>query len=152
MSPSNPPTGSARTEVTQSPAHRTVQRLVFIYAADAGRLSALADSAKKLLRIQGCSLCSITHGLAGEKSDWRACRDEIGVPVEIHHRDDMPPEVAEAAGGRLPCVLADTGDDLVLLLGPEVLDRMQGNVADFKGRLRTHAAMRRLTLPEAATA
>src|SRR4051794_30097117 len=92
---------------------RRVQRLVFVYAADAGRLSAFLDSAKKLLTVKGCSLCAITHGVAGERSQWRECREEIGVPIDIFHRDDMPPQVAEAAGDRLPCVLADTGGELV---------------------------------------
>jgi hypothetical protein len=126
---------------------RRIDRLIFVYAADSGRLSALVDSAKKLLQIKGCSLCAITHGLAGERSEWRECREEIGVPVDIFHRDDMPPQVAAAAGDRLPCVLAEVGGELVPLLQPEVIDRMRGNVADFRGRIMTHAAMRKLELP-----
>lgn len=126
---------------------RRIQRLIFVYAADSGPLSAFVDSAKKLLTIRGCSLCAITHGLAGERSEWRQCREEIGVPIEIFHRDDVPAEVAAATSGGLPCVLADTGDELVLLLRPEVIERMRGSVSDFKGRLATHAAMRGLELP-----
>ena len=59
----------------------------------------------------------------------------------------MPTDVAVVVGGRLPCVLADTGDELVLLLHSDVIDRMRGSVADLRGRLVTHAAMRGLELP-----
>lgn len=126
---------------------RRIQRLVFIYAADSGLLSAFVDSAKKLLMIKGCSLCAITHGLAGERSEWRECKEEIGVPIDIYHRDDMPPQVAAVAADQLPCVLADLGGELVPLLPPDAIERLRGGVADFKGRLVTHAAMRRLELP-----
>ena len=64
---------------------RTIDRLIFVFAANSGLLSAAVDSAKKVLRLRGCSLCSITHGLAGEKREWSECREEIGVPVlQVH--------------------------------------------------------------------
>ena len=128
-------------------ARRPIERLIFVYAADSGLASAFLDSAKKLLMIKGCSLCAITHGLAGERSEWSECKAEIGVPIDAFHRDDVPPDVAAAAAGGLPCVVAETDGERVLLLGPDVLDRMRGDVSDFKGRLMTHAAMRGLVIP-----
>lgn len=125
---------------------RAIDRLIFVYAASSGLASAFLDSAKKVLKIKGCSLCAITHGLAGERSEWSDCKAELGVPIDIYHRDDMPQEVAAIAGGELPCVLAEVEGDLVPLLGPAVLDRMRGDVSDFKGRLLTHAAMRGLAI------
>lgn len=132
---------------TETSGRRRIQRLIFVYAAESGLLSAFVDSAKKLLMLKGCSLCAITHGLAGERHEWRECREEIGVPIEIFHSDDTPPEVFAVVDGNLPCVVADTGDDLVLLLRPEVIERVRGNVGDFRGRLAIHAAMRQLDLP-----
>ncbi len=41
---------------------RTIERLILVFDANAGPFSALVDSAKKLLRINGCSLCALTHG------------------------------------------------------------------------------------------
>lgn len=126
---------------------RPIDRLILVYAADSGFASSVVDSAKKMLRLKGCSLCAITHGLAGERSEWRECREEIGVPVVIYHRDDVPEAVAAVAGDGLPCVLAEAEGELVPILGPETLDRMRGDVADFKGRLMARAAMRGLHLP-----
>ena len=128
---------------------RPIERLVLVYGADSGRLNALVDSAKKLLRVKGCSLCAITHGLAGERSEWRECREALGVPIDTYHRDEMPPDVAAALGGGVPAVLAQSDGGLQMLMGPEVLDRLQGGIADFRGRLLTHAAMKGLSLPAA---
>lgn len=129
---------------------RTIDRLIFVFSADAGALNAFLDSAKKVLRIKGCTLCTITHGLAGEKSEWRDCKEELGVPIDYVHRDEVSPELQRVVGNHLPCVVAQTGNELVLLLGPEVLERCRGSVADLKGRLNIFAAMNRLELPQSS--
>ena len=129
---------------------RRIDRLIFVFSADSGTLNAMLDSAKKLLRIKGCTLCAITHGLAGEKSEWRDCKEELGVPIDYVHRDEVSENLRSVVGDKLPCVVAQTGEDLVFLLGPDVLERCQGSVADLKGRLQTLSAMRRLELPQTA--
>ena len=135
---------------TTSRQRRRIDRLILVYAADSGLTNAVVDSAKKLLMVKGCSLCAITHGLVGERSEWRECRDEIGIPVETYHRNDVLDEVALVVGDRLPHVVADVGGELVPVLGLEALERMNGKVADFKGRVMTHAAMRGLHIPSSA--
>lgn len=131
---------------------RTIDRLIFVFSADSGALNAFLDSAKKVLRIKGCTLCAITHGLAGEKSEWRDCKEELGVPIEYVHRDEISPDLQRVIGNNLPCVVAQTGNELVLLLGPDVLARCRGSVADLKGRLNILAAMNRLELPQSVPA
>ncbi len=126
---------------------RPVEELIFVFSADSGILAALADSARKLLALKGCVLCTVTHGLAGEKSEWRACKAELGVPVTYFHRDDVPQAVRDAAGDALPAVVARTGDAYVLLLGPDSIERCNGKVADLRGRLRHQARQRGLDLP-----
>jgi hypothetical protein len=125
---------------------RRIDRLLFVFNADTGSFNALLDSARKLLRLNGCTLCSITHGLAGEKSEWRECREEIGVPVDYVHRDEISGELRGVVGDQLPCIVAQTGTDLILLLAPDVLERCQGSVADLKGRLSYFASVNRLEL------
>lgn len=124
-----------------------IERLLFVYAADSGLVSAWVDSARKLLRLKGCTLCSLTHGLAGERLDWRECKDELGVPIDYLHRDELPPALEQAVGRRLPCVVAQAGGRLAVLLDPAALERCQGSVSDLRGRLRAHAAMSGLALP-----
>jgi hypothetical protein len=72
-------------------AQRTIDELILVYAADAGLVSALADSARKHFRLKGCTLCEITHGLAGERTEWQECTVAFGVPITCYHRDDVPP-------------------------------------------------------------
>jgi hypothetical protein len=132
-------------------AKRRIDRLIFVFNAGSGSFNAFLDSARKLLQIKGCTLCTITHGLAGEKSDWKACKEEIGVPVDYVHNDEISPALAAVIGeGKLPCVVAESGGELILLLGPDVLDRCKGSVADLKGRLSVFSSMKGLELPQVA--
>jgi hypothetical protein len=128
-------------------AKRRIERLIFVFNADTGSFNAFLDSAKKFLKIKGCTLCSITHSLAGEKSEWRDCKEEIGLPVDYVHRDELSGELRSVVGDKLPCVVAATGNDLILLLAPDVLERCQGSVADLKGRLNYFASIHRLEMP-----
>ena len=47
----------------------------------------------------------------------------------------------------LPCVLAEAGDDVVLLLTSDTIQRCNGSIADLRGRLGVHATMRELAFP-----
>ncbi len=125
---------------------KAVRRLVLVFDAESGKLSALVDSARKLFRLNGCALCSITHGLAGEKDSWQDCRTELGVTVDYLHSDELSGQIQQIVGDQLPCVLAETKDGLQMLLAPAVLERCRGSVDDFKGRLLTHAAMHDLEI------
>lgn len=123
-----------------------IDRLIFVYNADSGLLGAVIDSARKLLAIKGCALCSITHAITGEKDEWKTCKEELGVPIDYVHRDNIPSEIRPVVGNNLPCVVAKAGDRYYLLLNPSVLQRCRGSVADLKGRLLFHASVQGLQL------
>ena len=42
-----------------------------VYNANSGKWNAIMDGAKKLLAVDGCPLCSLTHGMFGERPEWR---------------------------------------------------------------------------------
>lgn len=128
---------------------RTIDRLIFVFDADSGALSAFFDSARKALRLGGCALCSITHGLTGERAEWTDCKEELGLPVEYVHRDELWAELDRTIRGRLPCVVADVEGELVELMDRDVLERCRGSVADLRGRLGYFASLRGLALPGA---
>ena len=125
---------------------RAIDRLLFVFDADSGAWSAAADSARKLLRLNGCALCAVTHGLLSERDEMRSCREELGVPVDYLHRDELPSGLRDLVAGRLPTVVAVVGDEPVVLLEPEVIARCRGSVADLRGKLVFHAARRGLAL------
>jgi len=71
-----------------------VKRIVFIYAANSGLLSALWDSARKVVNSPGaCDLCTITHGLLAERGDWKKIEKDLGRPTRYYHRDEIPPSI-----------------------------------------------------------
>ncbi len=123
-----------------------IDRLVFVYNADSGLLATVADSAKKLLSINGCALCSLTHSTFGAKTEWASCRDSLGVPVDYVHRDELDSRLKTVVQQDLPCVLAETEGELVMLLRSDVIQRCNGSIADFRGRLKMHAVMRGLEI------
>lgn len=123
---------------------RKIDRLLFIFDADSGTWGAFVDSAKKLLMFKGCALCAITHGLLGEKTEWKSCKDEIGITIDYVHRDEMSGELKQIVGDKLPCIVAITGGKFILLITPDVLERCNGSVSDLKGRLQYHYIMKDL--------
>jgi hypothetical protein len=116
---------------------RRLEELVLVYAADRGVHSSLLDNAKRFFHLKGCSLCVLTHGMVGEKEEWRSYCAEIGVPVTPYHRNDMPFDVASTAAGRLPIILARTGPDLIPLLDSGDISRCS-SVKNLRGRLLYH--------------
>lgn len=125
----------------------SIERLVFVFKANSGRLNAIVDSARKVLLINGCALCEITHGLAGEKREWKECRAELGVPVDYLHLDELDAELKGVLGDAVPAVVAVVGGRPRLLMGPDVLGRCRGSVNDFRARLQFHADLLHLGLP-----
>lgn len=120
-----------------------VKRLIMITPFD----SSVADLgiAEQLVLLKGCVLCRITRDLdAGStrsKAEWKACKAEIGAPVEVFTLDRAEPPVVAAIAGQAPAVCAETEDgSFHLLLDEPVLARCNGSVADFRGRLYYRAS------------
>ena len=108
---------------------RKIVRLCLVYDANSGKLGAWIDSTRKILMIKGCALCTITHGITGERQEWRSCKAQVGVPIDYFHRDDMPAPIATAARA-LPCILAEIeGGEFEMLLPPESLAECGGSVS-----------------------
>ena len=93
-----------------------------------------------------CALCEITHGLFREKSEWRECRESMNVEFVTFHRDDAPDDVLKACKHQLPVVVARTGDDLLVVLGPEELETLAGDVARFEAQLKQSCAAQGIIL------
>jgi hypothetical protein len=125
---------------------RKIDALIFVYNANSGKISAFLDSAKKVLMVEGCALCTITHGVLGERNEWKECQEELGVPVSYYHRNDLSPTLKRVVNERFPCILAQIGTHYMMLLSPEVLERCRGDVRDLKGRIHYYLAANDLTL------
>lgn len=121
-----------------------IQRVIFIYNADAGRLAAMLDSVKKAAGSeQACSLCSITHGLFAEKENWADVDRSLGVATEYFHRDDMAEPASSFVRDQdlgLPVILLenDTGS-LAVAVNSDALQNCGGDPACLQTLL--HAAL-----------
>ena len=122
---------------------RTIERLVFVYDAKSGSLAAFASSARKMLLVKSCALCTITHGVLGERKEWRACRSMLPVPIDYHHRDDLPDTLRSITAGVLPCiaVVLDGGTPTILLDSIE-LEACAGSPPELVRRLQLAASRR----------
>ena len=92
----------------QSPAKR---RLLFVYNADGGTLSALIDAAHKLVSpaTYPCALCAITYGAVAMRSEWRDAVLRLPVPAQFLHRDEYRKEFP-ASTETLPAIFLQKGD------------------------------------------
>lgn len=101
---------------------RTGPRLVFVYNAESGLLSAAADALHKLVspRTYGCALCAITYGAVTMRREWKDYLSRLPYPAEFLHRDEFQarwpgfdvtlPAILLDRGGLLPEVLVRSGE------------------------------------------
>ena len=127
-------------------ADEPIDELLLIYNADAGRVAAFLDSARKALSIGACTLCDLTHGLFGERSEWADCRLSYRVPVTVLHRDDVDADTA-AAAGELPAVLAKSDGRTLCLVTARQLAECE-SVEALDRVIRASAGESGLSFPE----
>lgn len=103
----------------------TVPTLLFVYNADSGPVSALLDFGHKLVSpgTYPCSLCALTYGPFGMRREWRAFTQNLGVPLEFLHADELR-ERYGTQGAALPAVFVKGARLEPLLTRPD-LDRYE---------------------------
>lgn len=118
-------------------------RLVGVFDADGSLRGELAYLAGKVLGRRHCALCDITHGWSPRprRSFLEACQ-ELTPPLELMHRDEVRPDVAEASAGTLPCVLVDDAAGLSILLGPDELEACAGSPERLRDAIAAALAAR----------
>ncbi len=119
---------------------RALDRLSIVYNARGGIVGELAYAIGRRRGTAHCALCEVTHGRIREKPAWRALRESLPVPVSAYHLNDRPAELARLAGGAAPLVAAHVGAEPILLLGPEELETIGGDVAAFSAALERQRA------------
>jgi hypothetical protein len=80
-------------------------QLIGVYDADGTVWGEVSYWVGARFGVRHCSLCDITHGTFREKSEWRECREELGIEFLTFHRDDQPDDVREHLNGQYPAVV-----------------------------------------------
>ncbi len=97
--------------------------LIFVYNADSGIFSALADVAHKAISPETypCNLCKITFGAISEKEEWKKYIASLPHDSTFLHRDEFHAAYPSMRQVPLPAVFARTGDHLEVVVPAEVL-------------------------------
>lgn len=125
--------------------------LFAIYNAEGSLAGELRYALTKALGGVTCALCDITHGWNPRgKRVWRDC---AGLPESVQwlHKDEVSPELCVAiANQTLPCVIADLGGRIELLLDCAELESCNGDFAVFEKLLQEKIAELNI-LPSSST-
>jgi len=120
---------------------RSVSGLIGVYDADGGLLGEAAYVWGKVRGTRHCALCDITHGRVRRRPEWDLMVADLGVPVDLLHLNEMPPDVRRAvAAYGAPVVLARTCAGLLPLVVGAELDTLDGSVARLGDLLRARLA------------
>ena len=110
-------------------------QLIGIYDADASITGEIRYLLRKVFSNYTCALCDLTHGWNPlGKSAWRK-RAETEPNIIWLHRDEAPEGLLNAVEERLPCVVADHGHRVEMLLDSDALRACEGNFATFTALL-----------------
>ena len=109
--------------------------LIGIYDADASITGEIRYLLRKVFSNYTCALCDLTHGWNPlGKSAWRK-RAETEPNIIWLHRDEAPEGLLNAVEEKLPCVVADHGHRVEMLLDSDALQACKGNFATFTALL-----------------
>ena len=115
-----------------------IQKIIFIYNADQGKLNAAFDSIHKFVSpgTYQCQLCAMTHGSFGMKKDWKAFIESLGVEIDFLHRDDVGEKFGDLACD-LPVVLGvDEKGCAGVVVSAEVMRAMGNDPEKLKAAIR----------------
>ncbi|MBC6989805.1 hypothetical protein [Hymenobacter sp. BT491] len=103
------------------------QQLLFVYNADSGLANGLLDTFHKILspRTYPCSLCGITYGTVGMRTDWKQYLQALPVKTQFLHRDEFLKAFPQLRYHPLPAVFSQTSpQDWELFLSKTELDQL----------------------------
>jgi hypothetical protein len=66
-------------------------KLMFVYNANSGKVSALLDGLHKIVRpsTYDCNLCAITFGNFNEDKIWKEFREIADAEMKFYHKDEF---------------------------------------------------------------
>ena len=106
-----------------------IQKLLFIYNANAGKANAFLDSMHKVFSPQtyDCKLCELTFGVVSENRTWKKFRQETDQKMVFLHKDEFAKKYKSKFGYKFsfPIVLTEGGNGLEVLISTEELNQLK---------------------------
>ncbi|MCH4824027.1 GTPase [Gramella lutea] len=122
-----------------------MEKLIFIYNADSGKLNALMDSLHKAVNPSSysCKLCELTYGALDEKKAWKDFRKDLEVETSFLHKDEFLKAYASKFGHKFefPVILAQTNKGLEVFVSKtefEEINNLNVLIDKIKNRLKLY--------------
>jgi hypothetical protein len=125
-----------------------ITKLVGVYHANGSWRGELVYLAGRLTGRAHCALCDITHGPLGRRRSFDTCAAALPVAFDLVHLDERTDQVTGASEGRTPCILAQTDDAMVLLLGADDLAACNRDPTRLLAAIQRAADTRGLRWPD----
>jgi hypothetical protein len=102
----------------------TKPALVFVYNANSGLFSTVADSAHRIFSPETyqCNLCALTHSTFGMRKNWQDFLNELEIPLEFLHADELEKRYS-VKDIPLPAVFKKHGEQFTLLIAADSIKR-----------------------------
>ncbi|TBW27489.1 GTPase [Gramella sp. KN1008] len=119
-----------------------MEKLIFVYNADSGKLNAFLDSLHKTIKpsAHNCKLCSLTYGVFDEKRSWKIFRKNMDIETEFLHKDEFQKLYASKFGYKFefPLVLIQNTKGLEVFISKDEFSKissLEDLIAIIKARL-----------------
>ncbi len=111
-------------------------KLIFVYNANSGKLSAAFDIAHKLISpsTYQCNLCQLTHGAFKERDVWKKFKEESDAEMVFYHKDEF--EHAYDRKFEYPVVLKEEDGELVEYISAKQINSLK-DVENLIARLKS---------------
>ncbi len=106
-----------------------MEKLLFIYNANSGKVNASLDVLHKVLSpaTYNCNLCRVTYGVLEENATWKTFRKSSDLNMEFLHKDEFQKQFKSKFGHKFsfPVVLAATTNGLEIFISPAEIDAVE---------------------------
>ncbi len=111
-------------------------KLIFVYNANSGKLSAALDIAHKIISpsTYQCNLCSLTHGTFTERDVWKKFREESDTELVFYHKDEFEHEFNKQF--TYPMVLKEEKGELTEYISTDKINAIS-DVEDLIAQLKS---------------
>lgn len=112
------------------------EKIVGIYNAKGSLIGELQYFFGKIRGTAHCALCDITHGKLKEKSAFSECKQNLEIPFELLHLDELNSEL-ESFIKHAPCVIGINNSEYSLIINAKELENCKSDVNSFSELLNS---------------
>ncbi len=102
-------------------------KVIFVYNAQSGVLSALSDYVHKIVSpdTYECQLCTVTYGNLGMRSTWKNYVESLSAQVVFTYKDKLRDDQPLMKQATLPAAFVVTGGETKLAVNADAMNACQ---------------------------